>query len=416
MTLPTPPGGGVLATPTGTGLPQAIGLGAGLAPDAAAAQIAAFAGPLHPALVLLFASPAAQLAPVSAALRPLLPEGCRLAGCSSAGEITHTGYGQGGLVAVAFPAAGFAVETVSLAQLSMSGVTRWMADLRAASGRLAREGRANMLALVLADGQSRHEDVLAAALDASLPGLPVIGGFGGNGLTFADVLVMTEGQVTSDAAIICMMATDLPVEELVYAHFSPTAARCVVTSADPASHIIMELNAEPAAQEYARLAGLEPGCLTPVDFARHPLLLRMGRRNHVRAISGVHPDGGLQMLASIDVGAVLTLGRAEDLVRGFADALARLTRPPALILGFDCILRRLALEEAGLQDDVAMLHTRYNVAGFNTYGELHDGMHVNQTFVGIAFLPPESVGEAVDGGNIAQPEACGGTAPGLHVD
>ncbi|AXC50419.1 GfdT [Paracoccus suum] len=405
MSRSVPLGGEPPATPVGDGLPRALSLEGGLAPDEAAERIAGFAAPLGPSLVLLFASPASQLAPVAEALRALLPGSCHLAGCSSAGEITQSGYGQGGLVAIAFPATGFAVETVALAQLSMSGVARWMADLRAASARLSQRGRATMLGLVLADGQSRHENVLAAALDASLPGLPVIGGFGGNGLTFADVLVMHEGQVTSDAAIVCMMATDLPVEELAYAPFSPTEGRCVVTGADPATHTIMELNAEPAAQEYARLAGLDPTRLTPVDFARHPLLLRMGRRNHVRAISGARPDGGLQMLAAIDIGTVLSLGRAEDLLRGFADALDRLARPPALILGFDCILRRLALEEAGLQDEVARLHSRYNIAGFNTYGELHDGMHVNQTFVGMAFLPPDDPPQSGEGGD---------SIPGAH--
>jgi len=35
------------------------------------------------------------------------------------------------------------------------------------------------------------------------------------------------------------------------------------------------------------------------------------------------------------------------------------------------------------------LLARYRVAGFNTYGEQHSGMHVNQTFVGMALMPPE---------------------------
>ena len=60
-----------------------------------------------------------------------------------------------------------------------------------------------------------------------------------------------------------------------------------------------------------------------------------------------------------------------------------------MVLAFDCILRRLALEQAGLEEEVAALHRRYNIRGFNTYGELHEGMHVNQTFVGMAFLPPD---------------------------
>jgi len=193
----------------------------------------------------------------------------------------------------------------------------------------------------------------------------------------------------ADAAVVCLLAIDLPLEEFIFQHFTSTGQRGVVTAADPESHAVLELNAESAAGEYARLAGLDPATMGPVDFARNPLLLRAGSRHHVRAISRLRPDGGLQLLSSIDVGTVLTLGRAEDLTQGFAEALAALPRRPALILGFDCILRRLALEQAGRQQDVAALHKAYNICGFNTYGELHDGMHVNQTFVGVAFYPPE---------------------------
>jgi hypothetical protein len=35
------------------------------------------------------------------------------------------------------------------------------------------------------------------------------------------------------------------------------------------------------------------------------------------------------------------------------------------------------------------IFNRYNMAGFNTFGEQHGGMHMNQTFVGLAFLDPE---------------------------
>ena len=61
----------------------------------------------------------------------------------------------------------------------------------------------------------------------------------------------------------------------------------------------------------------------------------------------------------------------------------------ALILGFDCVLRRIALEQAGLGEAVGRIYRDHRVAGFNTYGEQHGGLHVNQTFVGLAFLEPE---------------------------
>lgn len=373
-------------------LPRALALDSADA-AAAASAIAAFVEPLEPSLVLLFASPATRLGPVAEALRPRLAAGCALAGCSTAGELVEGGYRKDGVVAIAFPVAGYRVRVVALRDLARNDVTRWMAMLRAGRAALAGEGGRHLLGLVVADGSSRHEDVLAATLDAALEGVQVVGGFGGNGLDFADVVVMEGGAVMRDAAIVCLIATDLPVEEVVFAHFTPTGRRGVVTAADAESHAILELNAEPAAKEYASLAGLDAAHLTPLEFARHPLLLKTGRRHHVRAISGTREDGGLQLLASIDVGTVLTLGRAEDLTEGFAQALARLPRQPALVLGFDCILRRLALEQAGLDEEVAALHRRFNIRGFNTYGELHDGMHVNQTFVGMAFLPPEDAGD-----------------------
>ena len=105
-------------------------------------------------------------------------------------------------------------------------------------------------------------------------------------------------------------------------------------------------------------------------------------------------ESGLSLMSAIDTGTVLTLGRAEDMTQGFAEALASLPRPPLMILGFDCILRRLALEREGLRDQMSELLTRYRVAGFNTYGEQHSGMHVNQTFVGLAFMPQAEAPDA----------------------
>lgn len=55
------------------------------------------------------------------------------------------------------------------------------------------------------------------------------------------------------------------------------------------------------------------------------------------------------------------------------------------ILVFDCILRRLELEQDGLADQAGGILARHNAIGFSTYGEQFDALHVNQTMVGIAF-------------------------------
>jgi hypothetical protein len=91
----------------------------------------------------------------------------------------------------------------------------------------------------------------------------------------------------------------------------------------------------------------------------------------------------------------MTLGEARDPTEGL-EARMRALGPTALILGFDCVLRRLALEQAGLGSDVGRIYRDHRVAGFNTYGEQHGGLHVNQTFVGLAFLEPDGLDAAAD--------------------
>ena len=57
---------------------------------------------------------------------------------------------------------------------------------------------------------------------------------------------------------------------------------------------------------------------------------------------------------------------------------------PALVLGCDCVLRYLEIEQAQLRPAIDALMTRHNVIGFATYGEQFNAMHVNQTFTGVA--------------------------------
>ena len=339
-----------------------------------------------PALVLLFGSPRAALDPLARQLAAALPETC-IAGCSSAGEIGPQGYQRGTVVAIGFPRQAFRARAVALRDQQAIPVSAWLSELRQLRDTFPPNPGWSRFGVLLADGTACHEDVVVAAIDAALPGLPVVGGSAGDGLAFEESCQILGGAVVPGAAVFVLMETALEVAEVSFAHFTPTPRRAVVTRADPAGREIVELNAAPAAEEYARLAGLDPAGMERADFARFPLLLRTGRRHHVRAISGVGPGGTLRLMSAVERGEVLTLGRAGDVTQGFADALEALPRPPLMVLGFDCILRRLAVERAGMTARMAELFARYRVAGFNTYGEQHSGMHVNQTFVGLALMP-----------------------------
>jgi len=123
----------------------------------------------------------------------------------------------------------------------------------------------------------------------------------------------------------------------------------------------------------------------------------IGGVSYVRSISKAEADGSLKFYCAIDKGMVLRVARGVNLFGDLEDAIAEIRADigePQLILGFDCILRRLEVAQHGLVDRVAELLRNNRTVGFATYGEQYQGVHVNQTFTGIAV---GSAPQATDG-------------------
>jgi hypothetical protein len=57
---------------------------------------------------------------------------------------------------------------------------------------------------------------------------------------------------------------------------------------------------------------------------------------------------------------------------------------PALVIGCDCVLRRLEFDHTGLSGQVGDFLVNNKVVGFSTYGEQFNALHMNQTFTGLA--------------------------------
>ena len=109
--------------------------------------------------------------------------------------------------------------------------------------------------------------------------------------------------------------------------------------------------------------------------------------NYVRSIQRVEPGGGLKFYCAIDRGVVLRVARGEDLLENLEAAFSRVRAqigPPQLVLTCDCILRKLEIDQMGLQEAVGEVLLRNNALGFNTYGEQFCGVHVNQTLTAVA--------------------------------
>ena len=357
---------------------------------AAAARLAAGIGPGPFALIALFISPEADLTALAAAL-PGSFGSTRIIGCTTAGEISDEGYTEGEIVAVGFPAAWFAAECLEVDLTAIRPQDLIGRIVRARSG-LARlqPGWDQEFAFLLVDGMSIREDELTAALGPGLGPVPLFGGSAGDGTRFGATYVLSGGAFRQDAAVLTMIRTACGVKVFSLDHLVPTERRMVVTEADPARRIVRQINAEPAAQEYARLLGKDPAQLTTFTFAAHPVVVRIGGKHHVRAIQRMADNGDLVFFSAIDEGLVLTLAEPLDMAAHLDRALTALGagQKPAAILACDCILRRMEALEKQKYGAVSALLRKHGVTGFSTYGEQMNSMHVNQTMTGVAIYPP----------------------------
>lgn len=359
----------------------------------AAAALARGLGPGPFACIFLFISPEADLAALAQNL-PAAFGATPVIGCTTAGEITGAGYVEGEIVAVALPLRLFAVTPIlipDLGQIDAQGLIGQLIRDRQAMARL-RPGWEGEFAFLLVDGLSVREDELTSALARGLGPVPLFGGSAGDGTRFQATFILHGGRILQNAAVVALIRTAARVKVFSLDHLRPTEARMVVTEADPARRVVRGLNAEPAAREYARILGKDPGQLTTFTFAAHPVVVRIGGAHHVRAIQQVDANGDLVFFSAIDEGVVLTLAEPQDMAAHLSAELANLRGQGATpaILACDCILRRLEALEKQKTGELSALLRAHGVVGFSTYGEQVNSMHVNQTMTGVAIYPPDT--------------------------
>ena len=162
-----------------------------------------------------------------------------------------------------------------------------------------------------------------------LDGISIIGGSAGDDLRFAQTMVYWDGRFIPNAAVFTLFETTLPFYVFNTQHFRPTEKKLVITEADPSRRIVTEINAEPAAQEFARILGIPVTAMNPTIFSKYPLMLKIGGGWYVRSIQKINEDASLTLFSAIDVGLVLTVGEGENLVADLEKVLRRsISRSP----------------------------------------------------------------------------------------
>lgn len=354
-------------------------------PHQAVADVVSGFGARTPDAVLFFCSPDYDLAVLGPAIRRALP--CPVAGCTSAGQLGSEGFQRGGITAVGFAGGALRMHTHLLRPLSdsESEAYRVAEEVR----RVAADAKADrrLFGLLLVDGLSMAEERLVAALYQALDDVPIAGGSAGDDLRFDRTWVYHDGGFFTDAAVFSVFESRVAFAIVKLQHFVAGPTRLVITESDERGRVIREINGEPAAQAYADAIGVALDALDATTFSRHPLMLRLGDDHYIRSIQKVNPDLSLTCFCAIETGLVVSIGVGIDplgaLAAGFAD-MRQEVGEPALVIGCDCILRRVEVEHSGLQNRIGEFFARENVVGFSTYGEQINGLHVNQTFTGIA--------------------------------
>jgi hypothetical protein len=374
MTLPRS-GQHVAAASTASHLPDGA---------AAVAEIAAALG-TQADLYTVFVSTGYDLDAVGRALKRHF--GDRVVGCTSSGNIGPNGYDQTGICAAALTGGGLQTRTVTVGPLDDTATAVEQAGA-ALTGLRAELGDGEGFAILLTDGLTRNEDLLAANLMAALGDVPIVGGSAGDDLTFTHTAVYHDGKFLANTATVTLVRVEAPFRLLRLQHHESTDTILVATDVDADRRIIREFNGRSAASAYAEAVGAELADIGPTTFSTHPLLLKAGGSSWIRSIAAVNGDGSLNMFARVDTGDVLRLGRPvgmlDKLVKQFDKVGAELGSISAT-LTFDCILRRLEFEERGLADEVGAFLAAQRAIGFSTYGEQFNGMHMNQTLVAVAF-------------------------------
>jgi hypothetical protein len=318
-------------------------------------------------------------------------KGLNLIGCTSSAEITPEGYLSGAItgftlaqpdfVAVSAPICGLKDFSIADGKGIVEGL-RARLDSKAASA-----DADDTFAFLLIDGLCMCEEIVVSSLYSALGRIPLFGASSGGDLDFRESFIYHDGGFRTDTAVLTLIRTRHPFKLFTTDHFVNSDTKMVVTEADPVARVVTEINAEPAGLEYARLVGLEVDRLTPMIFASHPVVVKVGGRYYTRSIQKVNEDGSLTFFCAIDKGVVLTVATATDILENLSECLGQVGHeigPLQLVIGCDCVLRTLELEHRQMKSEASRILGEYNVVGFATFGEEFGAMHVNQTFTGAA--------------------------------
>ena len=363
-------------------------------PEVAARELFEALDQPHIKLAVFFCATTYDLPALSTALNARFG-GIPLIGGTTAGEISPLGYLDGTITG--FSLAGDEVDVATLGipldPFDTARTAEAVQSLVSKPAQMQGSGTRTQhgFGFLLIDGLAMLEEHVVSCVHQHLGGIDLIGGSTADGDNFGAAWLFWEGAFRRHFAMLTVIRTPLPFKTFKTHHFESIGRRLVVTGADPNQRTVYEIDGRPASEAYAEAIGADPTTLSKTEFSRHPVMVRVGGEYFARSIGTINPDGSLQFYCAIDEGIVLTVARERDLVENLEATFAAVRAEvgdPVLVLGCDCMLRRVASDAAGTRERIGEIFRQHKVIGLATYGEQYNAMHVNQTFTGIAFGAP----------------------------
>jgi hypothetical protein len=377
-------------------VPLRVFQGKSLSPEAAVAVAEATEslalGDARPDLVIAFTSTKQSPDGVAAALASRFP-GSPVVGCTTAGEILDDSHANGALVvsAIVSPTVRWAVRVVrDLGSLDEARAGEIAGGLFSDLGITRSDADPDRhFCLTFIDGLSMKEEHVVSLMADALAGVPLIGGSAADDLALKETRVFAEGRALPGIAVFVLAESKHPFTVVKHQHYETTPRSIVITKADVANRRVIEIDGYPALEAYARALGVAPAEVTADVCFMNPLTFTYGGQIYVRSIRAIEPDQSLSFYCAIEEGMVLGLGGHEEMVGALDRDLSTLAADGGraeLFIAFNCILRALETGKRQVEGEIgrAIFKAARHVIGFDTYGEQLDGVHINQTLVGVA--------------------------------
>ncbi len=306
-----------------------------------------------------------------------------IVGCSSAGEFTNTGSGNGQSCAIALrsPNMKFAATVGSNLSKDRKGAATQMSQNFTGMKSAEFKHRA---AIVFLDALAGHSDDLVDQLTISTAGTyRFVGGGAGDNAKFEKTFVFCGTEAYSDAAVAMEVLSQKPLGIGARHGWSAASEPLRVTDSDASS--VKTFNIAPAIeafQDHADATHQDFDPENPLPFFLHNVVGVKTEHGHkLRVPLGVSSDGGVITAAEVPSGStacIMSTGSdsasnaAAEATRDAVKQVQDAGNTPKAALFFDCVATRLRLGSDFDNELDAVGNELHGVpfAGFNSYGQI----------------------------------------------